>query len=109
MACKISPKVIFIDKEDALASAIALVFPEARQFYCVFHINACVLHKVKKVYQEEDDQDSFMNDWKAVIWAKTEQEFKERWKLLMKDSIRKRLKTYLETEWLVVKEQFCHA
>lgn len=66
-ACKISPKVIFIDKEDALASAIALVFPEARQFYCVFHINACVLHKVKKVYEEEDDQNSFINDWKAVI------------------------------------------
>jgi hypothetical protein len=50
MACKISPKVIFINKEDALASAIALVFLEARQFYCVFYINACVLHKVKKVY-----------------------------------------------------------
>ena len=50
IACKISPKVIFIDKEDALTSTITLVFLEARQFYCVFHINACVLHKVKKVY-----------------------------------------------------------
>jgi hypothetical protein len=29
-ACKISPKVIFIDKEDALASAIALVFPNVK-------------------------------------------------------------------------------
>jgi hypothetical protein len=27
----------------------------------------------------------------------------------MKDSKRKKLKTYLETEWLAVKEQFCHA
>jgi hypothetical protein len=27
----------------------------------------------------------------------------------MKDSIRKRLKTYLKTKWLVVKEQFCYA
>jgi hypothetical protein len=26
----------------------------------------------------------------------------------MKDSIQKQLKTYLETEWLVVKEQFCY-
>ena len=50
MTYKISLKVIFINKEDALASTIALVFLEARQFYCVFHINACVLHKVKKVY-----------------------------------------------------------
>jgi hypothetical protein len=50
IACKISLKVIFIDKKDALASAIALVFPKTRQFYCVFHINVCVLHKVKKVY-----------------------------------------------------------
>jgi hypothetical protein len=107
-ACKISPKVIFIDKEDALTSTIALVFPDVKQFYCVFHINVCVLHKVRKIYQEEDDQNSFMNDWKAVIWAKTEQEFTEKWRLLMKDSTQNRLKTYLETEWLVVKEQFCH-
>jgi hypothetical protein len=74
------------------------VFPEARQFYCVFYINIYILHQVKKVYSEEDDQDSFINDWRQVIWAKTEQQFKENWKILMKDSIQKRLKTYLETE-----------
>ena len=50
IAYKISLKVIFINKEDALTSTIALVFLKARQFYCVFHINVCVLHKVKKVY-----------------------------------------------------------
>jgi hypothetical protein len=103
------PKVIFIDKEDAVASAIALVFPDVRLFYYVFHINVCVLHKVKKVDQENDDQNLFINNWKAVIRAKTEQDFKEKWKLLMKDSIRNRLKTYLETEWLVAKKPFCHA
>ena len=27
----------------------------------------------------------------------------------MKDSIRKKLKRYLKIEWLIVKEQFCHA
>jgi hypothetical protein len=27
----------------------------------------------------------------------------------MKDSIRKKLKRYLEIEWLIVKEQFCYA
>jgi hypothetical protein len=48
--CEILLKVIFINKEDALTSAIALVFLEAKQFYCVFHVNVCVLHKVKKVY-----------------------------------------------------------
>ena len=31
----IKPRVIFIDKEDALAIAIKIVFPEAYQFYCV--------------------------------------------------------------------------
>ena len=29
------PKVIFINKEDALAAAIKEVFPKARQFYCI--------------------------------------------------------------------------
>jgi hypothetical protein len=28
-------KVIFINKEDALAAAIKEVFPKARQFYCI--------------------------------------------------------------------------
>jgi hypothetical protein len=28
-------RVIFIDKEDALAAAIKEVFPKARQFYCI--------------------------------------------------------------------------
>jgi hypothetical protein len=107
--CGIMPDVIFIDKEDALANAIALVFLETRQFYCIFHINGCILHKVRKVYLEEKDQDSFFNDWRQVVWAKTEEQFNKKWKLLMKDSIRKKLKRYLETEWLIVKEQFCHA
>jgi hypothetical protein len=54
-ACKIMLEVIFIDKEDALANAIAQVFLETRQFYCIFHINKCILHKVRKVYSEEKD------------------------------------------------------
>jgi hypothetical protein len=38
--------VIFINKEDALINAITLVFLKTRQFYCIFHINRCILHKV---------------------------------------------------------------
>ena len=66
-ACRILPEVIFIDKEDVLANAIAQVFPESRQFYCVFHINSCILARVRKVYQEEKDQKLFIDDWKQVI------------------------------------------
>jgi hypothetical protein len=35
--------------------------------------------------------------------------FKEKWKDLMKDSSRKKLKKYFERTWLPLKEQFCHA
>ena len=82
--CSVIPKVIFINKEDALANAIAQVFLEARQFYCVFHINQCVLARVQKEYLEEKDQELFMNDQKKVIQAKIVEEFNEKQKLLMK-------------------------
>jgi hypothetical protein len=90
--CNIKPDIIFIDKEDALANAIAQVFLETRQFYCIFHINKCILHRVQKVYLEEKDQDLFFDDWHQVVWAKTKEQFDKKWKLLMKDSIRKKLK-----------------
>ena len=35
----VAVKVIFINNEPALALAIAQVFPEACQFYCIFYIN----------------------------------------------------------------------
>ena len=79
--------VIFINKEDALTNAIALVFLKTRQFYCIFHINRCILHKVQKVYLEGKNQDSFFNDQHQVVQAKTEERFNEKWKLLIKDSI----------------------
>jgi hypothetical protein len=89
--------VIFIDDEPALALAIAQVFLEACQFYCIFHINQAVLAKIRKEYQEKDEEyhESFLNDWQAVVRAKTEQVFEEKWKDLMKDSTRKKLKKYL--------------
>jgi hypothetical protein len=31
----VKPRVIFIDKKDALTTAIKVVFLEARQFYCI--------------------------------------------------------------------------
>ena len=108
---KVLVNVIFIDNEPALALAIAQVFPKARQFFCIFHINQAVLAKIRKEYQEADEEyhDSFLNDWQAVVKAKTEQVFKEKWKDLMKDPSRKRLKKYFEKIWLPLKEQFCHA
>ena len=95
---KILVKVIFIDDESALALAIAQVFLEARQFYCIFHINQAVLAKIQKKYPEEDEEyyELFLKDWQAVVSAKTEQVFKEKWKDLMKDLTRKKLKKYFK-------------
>ena len=94
----ISVNVIFIDDEPALALAIAQVFLEAHQFYCIFHINQAILAKIRKEYPEKDEEyhESFLNDWQAVVRAKTEQVFKEKWKDLMKNSTQKKLKKYFE-------------
>ena len=59
----IKPKVIFIDKEDALAIAIKVVFPEARQFYCVWHINKCILVKLRKVYLDKTHKEEQEEFW----------------------------------------------
>ena len=85
---KVSVKVIFINNKPALALAIAQAFPEAHQFYCIFHINKAVLAKIQKEYPEADKEyhESFLSDWQAVVRAKIEQVFKEKWKDLIKDS-----------------------
>jgi hypothetical protein len=95
---KVLVNVIFINNKPALALAITQVFLEACQFFCIFYINQAVLAKIQKEYQEADEEyhDSFLNDWQAVVKAKTEQVFKEKWKDLMKDPSQKRLKKYFE-------------
>jgi hypothetical protein len=108
---KVLVKVIFIDNESALALAIAQVFPKARQFFYIFYINQAILAKIWKEYQEKDEEyhESFLSDWQAVVKAKTEQVFKEKWNGLMKNSSWKRLKKYFEKTWLLLKEQFYYA
>jgi len=61
---KVAVKVIFINNELALTLAIAQVFLEARQFYCIFHINQAVLVRIRKEYLEEDEEycELFLND-----------------------------------------------
>jgi len=61
---KVLVNVIFINDEPALALAIAQVFLEARQFYCIFHINQAVLAQIKKKCLEADEEyyTLFIND-----------------------------------------------
>jgi hypothetical protein len=105
-------KVIFIDKEDALAAAIKEVFPESRQFYCIWHINKCILVKLHKVYPDKTHQvgqEQFWVDWKQVYFAKTKREVDLKWKTLLKPEGQIKLKKYLESKWMSVKDQFCYA
>ena len=104
--------MVFIDKEDALAIAIKVVFPEVRQLYCIWHINKCIQLKLSGIYPKKThqaEQDKFWVDWKQVVAAKTPRDVESKWKELMKPPKRRLLKKYLELEWMGVKEQFCHA
>ena len=69
-------KVFFTNNEPALMLAIAQCFPKARQLLCVFYINQAVQAKIRKkiLGKEEGFYKSFLNNWKLVIAAKTEDE-----------------------------------
>jgi hypothetical protein len=44
-----------------------------------------------------------------VYFAKTKREVALKWKALLKPEGWMKLKKYLESEWMSVKDQFCHA
>jgi hypothetical protein len=53
---KVLVKVIFINNKPALALAIAQVFLEVYQFFCIFHVNQAILAKIRKEYQKKDKE-----------------------------------------------------
>ncbi len=87
-------KVFLTDDEDALHNIISEVYPGVPQLLCLWHVNKNVLAKVHQtwmVHPEFGDKtntrrkakrDEFMADWQALTFAKTEQDFEDRYTAL---------------------------
>jgi len=61
------PQVIVSDRDPALMNAISVVFPEATNILCRFHINKNVKAKCKMFVDSREIWDIVMNAWEAVV------------------------------------------
>jgi len=73
----VSPQVILTDNEVALMNALGVVFPNASNFICVWHINKRVLtqSKIKGTWSTEEEFQDYLKDWEGVVYSKTEPEY----------------------------------
>ena len=74
-----TPTVIVTDMERGLMSAIETVLPTTNHLLCLWHINNNVLVNCKKHFDSKESWDRFFADWKSVIYASSETEFRETW------------------------------
>jgi hypothetical protein len=73
----ISPKVFLTDKEDALRNAISVVFPEAKNLLCIWHINKNILKNCLNKFDEREQFDNFMKDINQLLQSSTETSFND--------------------------------
>lgn len=106
-------RCVVTDHDRALKNALALHFPGTPQVSCGWHINKNVLKKVQKEWGHrvgasaaeeaavEATREGFMGAWRAVAYAKTEDEFLRNWRELTSEYAgHAQLVDYLETQWL---------
>jgi hypothetical protein len=55
----INPKEFLMDKEDALRNAISVVFPEAENLLCIWHINKNILKNCLNKFDKREQFDYF--------------------------------------------------
>jgi transposase-like protein len=68
----ISPKVFLTDKEDALRNAISVVFPEAKNLLCIWHINKNILKNCLNKFYKREQFDNFMKYINQLLQSSTE-------------------------------------
>jgi len=58
----INPKVFLTEKEDALRNAISVVFTEATNLLCIWHINKNFLKNCQNKFDKREQFDYFMKE-----------------------------------------------
>ena len=94
------PKVVVVDRERALISAIKIVFPAASILLCQWHINKNILANCKKYFSEQDWTE-FCQSWSKVCSAQSSESFDNHVRVL-KDKFcsYNQVINYVETTWL---------
>lgn len=96
----ISPSVIASDRELALMNAISIVFPQAANILCFWHIEKNIVANLKSEFSQEEFK-SFLRDWSAVCRSNLTSDFDEQWSAFRnKYSQQPRVVDYLQTTWI---------
>ena len=73
------PSVIATDNEQALINAIRPLFPiiRTKMVLCYWYASKNVLTNCKRYFETEERWEAFFNSFKAIVFCKTEDEFKD--------------------------------
>ena len=104
------PEVIVTDRDPALVSAVATIFPMAQHLLCLWHIEKNILTNCKKQFKSDDKWQEFLQAWTALCRMADATEFEAQWHKLL-DSFKDvhAATSYLEKTWLPHKEKFMAA
>ncbi|XP_068461555.1 PKS-NRPS hybrid synthetase cheA-like [Phaseolus vulgaris] len=72
------PKVVVSDKDIALMNAINVVFPEAANLLCRFHIDKNVKAKCKMIVYPKEAWDQVMESWGAIVDCENVESYEHR-------------------------------
>ena len=109
------------DQDLALMGAIQIVYPNAHNFLCQWHIQKNALPKCKSHFvgvipgnsEDEAQWVEFQQAWTRVMQASTVRQFEERWQELKNKFYTSQYPAYparhLEATWLPWKEKFVSA
>ena len=104
--------VLSTDKDDALAAAIAQVFPGADHLLCRWHVNKNVAAKCKPIFGDGERWDSFLKLFNAVCASPTADEYELRLMALLDAESGEDWAAavrYVRSEWLSHKEKIVAA
>ncbi|KAL6556543.1 hypothetical protein OROGR_005831 [Orobanche gracilis] len=110
----VSPSVIVTDREMALMKAIEVVFPNASNLLCVWHIEKNILSNCKPHFEKKEHWDEFLIAWNKIqyfvtAWTDKKLHFRNH-ATSRAEGAHSKLKKYLMVstgDILVVKEKVC--
>lgn len=101
------PSAMITDRERALMAAISLVFPNANNLLCQWHINQNIVAKAKEHIRTADEHKGFCQDWGDLVSSSDRLAFDESWQRFQaKYESTSELLTYLRQTWIQYREKF---
>ncbi|KAK8942675.1 hypothetical protein KSP39_PZI009519 [Platanthera zijinensis] len=69
------PTVLVTDREVALMNAIAVIFPQAKNILCRFHISRNILAHCKRLFKKGEEWEEFIATWHQLVNSERESDF----------------------------------